>query len=434
MKRIFINALLIPMTDGSEWFRGALGVDGKKIDYIGPVPTNDQLMAYDEVLDLADSHVILPGLINTHSHAPMSLLRGYADDLPLQEWLEEKIWPMEAKFTARQIRAGTALAVVEMLKSGTTCFLDMYDHMDTVGEVVLESGIRATLCRGVIGFGNESLRQKKLKEAIQFALEWKGAGEGRIQTMLSPHAPYTCSPDLIQQFVEKAAEYQLPLHTHLSETAREVQQNIDEYGLRPVEHLRRLGFFDLPSLVAHAVHLNDEEIEIFSEYDVKVSHNPGSNLKLGSGIAPVPKMLEKGIRPSIGTDSAASNNNLDMLEEIQLTALIHKGMNQDPEAVQAQTALRMGTQYGAESLFRDQEIGTLEKGKQADFIIMDLSKAHMQPMHSPISHIVYSASKADIKDVYIDGKQIVKDGSCLTLDEEKICAEAKEAFSAINNK
>lgn len=429
-----MNALLVPMTEGTDWFQGALGIDGNQIEYIGPVPSEDQLATYDEVLDLSHRHAILPGFINTHGHASMSLLRGFADDLPLQEWLEEKIWPMEAKFTPRQIRAGTALAVVEMLKSGTTCFVDMYDHMDTVAEVVVESGIRATLCRGVIGLGSESSRQKKLQEAIQFALNWKGAGEGRIQTMLSPHSPYTCSPGFIQQFIDKAAEYQLPLHTHLSETAREVQQNVDEYGLRPVEHLRRLGFFDLPSLVAHAVHVNDEEIEIFAEYGVKVSHNPGSNLKLGSGIAPIPKMLKRGIRPSIGTDSAASNNNLDMLEEIQLTALIHKGVNQDPEAVQAKTALRMGTQYGAESIFRDQEIGTLEVGKRADMIIMDLSGAHMKPMHSLISHIVYSASKSDIKDVYIDGQQVVKDGNCLTLDEEKICAEAEEAFSAIHRK
>lgn len=413
------------------FFQGALGINGKTIDYVGPVPNEEVMDTYDEVIDLKYKQAILPGFINTHGHAAMSLLRGYADDLPLQEWLEEKMWPMEGRFTDHQVRAGTMLSVIEMLKSGTTCFLDMYDHMDVVGEVVLDAGIRASLCRGVIGFGPEEIRKQKLKEAVQFAVDWKDAGEGRVSTMLAPHSSYTCSPEYIHRFIEKAIEYQLPLHTHMSETFREVEQNVEEYGDRPVEHLQKLGFFDQPSLVAHAVHVNDEEIEILAEQDVKISHNPGSNLKLGSGIAPIGRMIEKGIRPSLGTDSSASNNNLDMLEEIRLAALVHKGVHEDPEIITATTALEMGTIYGAEALFWDEKIGTLEVGKKADFITMDITGAHMQPMHHLISHIVYSASTADISDVYIDGKQVVKKRECLTLDEEKICYEATRAFAAL---
>ncbi|MFC4546703.1 amidohydrolase [Paenactinomyces guangxiensis] len=416
--------------EDSPVFQGAMGIEGDRITYMGPVPPAEQLETYDEVIDF-NGKAILPGFINTHCHAAMSLLRGYADDLPLKKWLEEEMWPLEARFTQRQVHAGTSLSVLEMIKSGTTCFLDMYDHMDTVGEVVTEAGIRACLCRGVIGFGSDELREHKFKEAVQFATEWHGQANGRITTMLSPHAPYTCSPEYIRQFVEKAAELNLPLHTHMSETAAEVQQNVDDYGVRPVEHLRRLGFFDLPSLVAHAVHLTDEEIDILFEYDVKIAHNPGSNLKLGSGVAPIPKMIQKGIRPSLATDGAASNNNLDLLEEIHLAALIHKGVNEDPEAVPAQTALRMGTIYGAESLFLEGQIGTLETGKKADFITIDLTGPHMQPLHDVISHIVYSASRSDVIDVYIDGKPIMRNRECLTLDEEKIRYEAIQAFQAI---
>jgi 5-methylthioadenosine/S-adenosylhomocysteine deaminase len=231
--------------------------------------------------------------------------------------------------------------------------------------------------------------------------------------------------------VEKAAELNLPVHTHMSETEREVEQNVRDYGVRPVEHLRRLGFFDLPALVAHAVHLTDEEIDILAEHQVKVAHNPGSNLKLGSGIAPIPKMLKKGIRPGLATDGAASNNNLDMLEEIQLAALIHKGVNRDPEAVPAVTALKMGTVYGAESLFLDHEIGTLEPGKKADLITIDLTGPHMQPLHDVISHIVYSASREDIRDMYVNGKPIMRNREVLTMDTEKIYYEARRAFEEI---
>lgn len=419
------------MVEGQEPIRnGALGIEDDKICYIGPVPSLEELDRYDQVIRW-EGKVILPGFINAHGHAAMTLLRGYADDLPLQRWLEEEIWPLEAKMTKESVRAGAGLAALEMIESGTTCFLDMYDNMDAVGEVVLASGLRARLTRGCIGFGSEELRKSKLDEAVQFAKDWNGAGDGRIRTMISPHSPYTCDPAYISQFIEKAVELDLPLHTHMSETLAEVEQNVSEYGERPVEHLRKLGFFDVPSLVAHAVHLTDEEIEIIAQYDVKVAHNLGSNLKLGSGIARIPEMLKRGIRPALATDGAASNNNLDMLEEIQLAALIHKGANLDPIAVPAKTALAMGTRYGAEALFWEEEIGTLEVGKQADFITFDITSAHFQPVHDEVSHIVYSANKGDIQDVFVAGKQLMSNREVLTLDREKIIYEATKAWEKI---
>lgn len=407
---------------------GAVAFENDKIIYIGPTP--ERMDGYDQHIS-AKGKAILPGLINTHGHAALSLLRGYADDLPLQEWLEQKLWPLEARFTAEQVKWGSRLAVLEMLKSGTTCMLDMYDHMDQVGETVTEAGIRAVLCRGVIGLCSEEERKAKLKEAADFARNWHNTAEGRITAMMSPHAPYTCSPDYIHAIVNQAAELNLPVHTHVSETQREVEQNIKDYGCRPIEHLSRVGFFSQPSLVAHAVHLTDEELDILQEHNVKVSHNPGSNLKLGSGVARVPEMLDRGITVSLGTDSAASNNNLDMFEEMRLAALIHKGANQDPLAVSAASALQMATISGAKSVFLSEITGSLEIGKKADFITIDLQKIHLQPPHNVLSHLVYAASGHDVCDVYVDGKQIVKNSVCLTLDEEQIIFEANRVIKQL---
>ncbi|MCH5585508.1 amidohydrolase [Shimazuella sp. AN120528] len=427
MRTAYTNAIILTMETDFSPFLGTLVIENNMILGVYEGESFPMDMAVDHTVDMSNK-VILPGFINTHGHTAMSLLRGYADDLPLQEWLEEKMWPLEAKYKREQVTAGTALSIAEMIRSGTTCFLDMYDHMDAVAELVEKTGIRASLCRGCIGFGDDALRKNKLIEATNFAKNWNGAAEGRISTMMSPHSPYTCTPDYIARFIEKALEIGVPIHTHMSETAREVAQNVEEYGKRPVEHLDSLGFFDLPSLVAHAVHLTEGEIDLLASKNVKVSHNPGSNLKLGSGIAPITKMIDAGIRPSLGTDSSASNNNLDLLEEIQLAALIHKGVNQNPLAVPAKTALLMGTAYGAEALFLDEITGTLSKGKKADFITIDITGTHMQPAHDIVSHIVYASSRSDIVDVFVDGKALMRNRELTTIDEEKVSAEANQSF------
>ncbi|WIV17919.1 MULTISPECIES: amidohydrolase [Paenibacillus] len=412
-----------------EWriVKGYMLVENDKIVYIG-----EKLPEGEEETTVFDGKNLLfiPGLINTHGHAAMSLLRGYGDDLALQIWLQEKMWPMEEKFTADDVYWGASLSILEMIKGGTTAFLDMYDQMDQVAKVVEESGIRASLMRGVIGFGSDELRAAKLAEATSFAKEWNGQANGRITTMLSPHAPYTCGPEFIEKFVQAAHDLDLPLHTHMSETKAEVEQNVKDYGLRPVAHLEKLGFFSRPSLVAHAVHLTDEEIEILAKYNVAVAHNPGSNLKLASGVARVPDLLKAGVVVSLATDGPASNNNLDMFEEMRLAALIHKGVSGDPTAVPATEALRMGTEYGAKSIYVE-DTGTLAAGKKADFIAIDLDQAHFLPYSDLISHVVYSASAKDVKHVWVDGKQLLKDGEALTLDEERIKREAESAFKGL---
>ncbi len=421
MKQLFSGATIVTGT-GKTIENGWLIIENGKIHYVGSPYSMDEKELFGEVHDMRGK-IILPGLINTHTHAAMSLLRGYADDLPLQQWLEKKMWPKEAQFTNREVYWGSALSILEMIKSGTTCFADMYDHMDQVARVVEESGIRASLARGVIGYGDPNEVKGKIKEMEQFARDFHGAAGGRITTMVSPHAIYTCPLSVIEQIIGISGELSLPIHTHLSETKKEVQDCWAEYGKSPVMLLSELGFFERPTLAAHVVHVSEEDLDILAEYQVSVSHNPGSNLKLASGIAPVPEMFKRGITVSLGTDSAASNNNLDLFEEMRLASLIHKGNTLDPLAVPADMALAMATRDGAKSLGLEQHIGTLEEGKEADFIVMTISEPHMHPLFDPVSHLVYSARAEDVSDVYVQGKPLMKERQILTLDEERILYE-----------
>ncbi|MCE3201887.1 amidohydrolase [Paenibacillus sonchi] len=426
-KTVIVNGRFLVPGTAQPVLSGYMTIEKDLITYIGEVKP-----VIEEGTQTIDGSRLLfmPGLVNTHGHTAMSLLRGYGDDMVLQNWLQEKMWPMEEKFTGDDVYWGTALSVLEMLKGGTTTFLDMYDHMDRVAEVSEQSGIRAVLMRGVIGLCPEDVQNHKLAEAVAFARNWHGKADGRITTMISPHAPYTCPPEFFMKFVQAAHDLDLPMHTHMSETRREVEQNAADYGLRPVAHLEKLGMFTRPSLVAHGVHLNDEEIEILARYHVGVSHNPGSNLKLASGVARVPELLRAGVTVSLGTDGAASNNNLDMFEEMRLAALIHKGVSGDPTAVPAPEALLMATEYGAQSIFLE-GVGRLAPGMKADFIALDIDQPHFLPHTDLLSHAVYSASAKDVAHVWVDGKQVVKHGQCLTLDEEQIRRKAQETFEGL---
>ncbi|KWX74721.1 N-ethylammeline chlorohydrolase [Paenibacillus riograndensis] len=426
-KTVIVNGRFLLPGTAQPVLSGYMAIEKDLITYIGEVKP-----VIEEGTQTIDGSRLLfmPGLVNTHGHTAMSLLRGYGDDMVLQNWLQEKMWPMEEKFTGDDVYWGTALSVLEMLKGGTTTFLDMYDHMDRVAEVTEQSGIRAVLMRGVIGLCPEDVQNHKLAEAVAFARNWHGKADGRITTMISPHAPYTCPPEFFVKFVQAAHDLDLPMHTHMSETRREVEQNAADYGLRPVAHLEKLGMFTRPSLVAHGVHLNDEEIEILARYNVGVSHNPGSNLKLASGVARVPELLRAGVTVSLGTDGAASNNNLDMFEEMRLAALIHKGVSGDPTAVPAPEALLMATEYGAQSIFLE-GVGRLAPGMKADFIALDIDQPHFLPHTDLLSHAVYSASAKDVAHVWVDGKQVVKHGQCLTLDEEQIRRKAQETFEGL---
>ncbi len=365
--------------------------------------------------------VLIPGLINLHNHAAMTLFRSYADDLPLMEWLQNKILPAEAKLTAEDVFWGTSLALLEMLRGGTTTFVDMYYYMDEVARACVDSGIRAVLSEGIIGV-NSKIGHKTLDTAKNFVKNWQGESEGRITAMLGPHAPYTCPPEFMKVVLKETEDLDAAFHIHLAESRSEVQESLERYHKTPVGLMLDLGLLDRSVLAAHCVHLTDEDIEILAVKEVGISHNPGSNLKLGSGIAPLPKLLEKGARVGLGTDGAASNNNLDMFEEILLCSLIQKGVHEKPTLITAAQALELATRGGGRALHME-ELGVLREGAKADLTLLDFHRPHLQPHNNPEANIVYSASASDVDTVIVDGRLVVEGGEVLTLDAERIYYE-----------
>jgi 5-methylthioadenosine/S-adenosylhomocysteine deaminase len=431
MSRILIKgATIVPMTGPDQIIlNGELAIEGDVIKAVGPAGTVDASWSADKVID-GQGKLVIPGFINCHTHAAMTLLRSYADDLPLMDWLKNKIWPVEDNLIAEDIYWGTMLSVAEMIKSGTTTFLDMYFHMDQVGKVAEETGIRAVLSRGMIGFGEKA--KTSIQEARDLKDLWHNQADGRITVMLGPHAPYTCPPDFLKEVKVLAQQLGLGIHIHLAETLGEVEDIRKEYGKRPIELMNELGLFDGTHVVAaHCVHLTDGEIAILAEKGVGVAHNPESNMKLASGIAPVPKMLEQGVKVGLGTDGASSNNNLDMLQEMRSAALIHKVNAMDATVVPAYQALEMATLGGARVLGLDNEIGSLKPGFKADLLILDLEKPHLYPHHDVVANLVYSAQAADIDTVIINGKIVMENRQLLTMNEKEVLRKVQEHTNAL---
>ncbi len=418
---LFKGAIVIPVADDlPDSFSGDILIQGDRIIDLAVHPQQINEQRAGQVIK-ANNLLVLPGLINAHGHAAMTLFRSYADDLPLKQWLEKEIWPIEEHLTAADVYWGTMLALTEMIRGGTTTFTDMYFFMDRVAEAAAESGIRAVLSRGMIGLSDGA--DRALQESEVFIKNWHGAAEGRISVLLGPHAPYTCPPPFLKQVTDLAARTGRPLQIHLSETKGEVEESVREHGLTPPKLLYNIGFLDLPVLAAHCVHVSDEDIELLAEKKVTVAHNPGSNLKLGSGIAPLAKMLARGIRVGIGTDGASSNNNLDMIEEMRLASLLAKGTAMDPTLVNAAQTIRLATSTGAKALFLE-DTGSIKVGYKADLIGLRYDRAHLTPMHDPLAQIAYAASAADVDMVMVDGKVLLERGELKTLDEEKIRFEA----------
>ena len=377
----------------------------------------------EKVID-GTNKVLMPGFVNAHTHAAMTLFRGYADDLPLMEWLSNKIWPLEDKLSPEHIYWGTKLSILEMIKSGTTCFLDMYFEMDQVAQAVKEMGIRACLSRGMIGVAPNG--EKALEETREFIQKWNNTSEGRITAVLGPHAPYTCPPDYLKKVIAIAKELKVGIHIHLAETKTEVEDLLKQYGKTPTVLMDEVGLFEHKVIAAHCVHLTDEEIQILANKGVCVAHNPESNMKLASGIAPVPQMLKAGVTVALGTDGAASNNNLDMLDEIKAAAMIHKATTFDPTVVPAYEALKMATINGAKALGLDEEIGSVAVGKKADLILFNFRAPHLTPKHDIIAHLVYAAKSSDIETVLVDGKILMENHRLLEINEEEILDKSQE--------
>ena len=405
-------------------------IEDDKIAFVGRVVNGNVLADHVKNIKIIDGKgkLAIPGLVNAHTHASMTLLRSFADDKKLMDWLQEDIWPIEAKMTREDIYIGAALAAIEMIRSGTTAFADMYGPcMDEVAKVVDESGLRGVLSRGLIGVADGD---KKLQENIELFKEFHNASDGRITVMFGPHAIYTCPPEYLIKVANAASELGAEIHIHMNETLDEINNCIKDYGKRPFEVINETGLFDLGTLAAHCVHLSNEEIEIIKEKNIRVAHNPGSNMKLASGIAPVPKLLKEGVVVALGTDGASSNNNLDMLEEVKLAALLHKVDTLNPLAIPAAEALKLATENGAKAVGLE-NTGRIEKGYKADIVLYDMKSVEWQPRYNPISLLVYSANSSSVDTVIVDGKVLMEHSELKTLDEEKIIFNFNQRFGSL---
>ena len=385
----------------------------------------------EKIID-AEGKILLPGLVNTHTHLSMTLFRGLADDLSLDSWLNDHIWPIEANLNSDYCYIGALLGAVELIKSGTTTFSDMYFYMEDVARAVEESGIRAALSYGMIDFGDEQKRASEIESNMELYKSCNNMADGRIKVFLGPHSPYTASEELLIQVRQIADEYKIPIHIHVSETQKEIKDSLDEKGLRPFEYLDKIGFLGPDVIAAHCVWLSDEEIEIIKKHDVKISHNPCSNMKLASGIAPISKLIENDICVSIGTDGASSNNNLDLIEELKTASLLQKVSTMDPKVLNSNQAIEMATIKGAEALGLDSQIGSIEVGKKADIILIDTNSANMTPDSTLISsNIVYSSNGSNVDTTICNGKILMENKKLTTLDEDEIYAKARQAIKEL---
>ncbi len=397
---------------------GAVAVAGDRIVAVGPAE-NFSRSGAARVLD-ARGGIIMPGLVNTHTHAAMTLFRGLADDLPLMTWLGDHIFPAEAKLTDETVYWGSLLACAEMIRSGTTCFCDMYLFEDAVARAAADAGIRAVVGEVLFDFPSPNYGALENGFAYTQSLISKWAGHPLITIAVEPHSPYLCAPDLFKKAAALAKRHHIPLVTHLSETRNEVDQIKEKYGKTPVQHLAELGVLSDSLVAAHCVVLTDEDMDLLKSFDVKVSHNPESNMKLASGISPVPALLERGVCLGLGTDGCASNNDLDLFSEMDTAAKLHKVNTLDPTAADAPTVLGMATGAGARVLGMKDTIGSLCPGKMADLIVVDTKKPHLTPMYVPESHLVYAARGDDVSTTVIGGRVVMEEGRLCTIDLDRV--------------
>ncbi len=402
---------------------GAVAIKGDKI--LGSGSWTEMKAKFPEAQVIKrPSGLVAPGLINCHTHAPMVLLRGMADDLPLKEWLEKHIFPAEAKLTGEIVKTATLLACAEMIRSGTTTFVDMYFFERQMAEVVDEVGIRAYLGEGIFDFPSPAFENAKMvmEETSELVKHYKD--HPRINFTVDPHTPYTCSSNVLVDSVKFARSIGLPIVIHLSETKWEFDKTVFRHSKTPVQYLEELGLLGPDLIAVHCVWLQDKDIELLAQREVNVVHCPESNLKLASGISPVAELLEAGVNVALGTDGAASNNNLDMLGEMDFAAKIPKGTLLDPTVANAEQILHMATIAGAQALGA-KDLGRLETGYQADLIVIDLDKPHLRPCYNPVSQIVYAATGCDVSDVMVAGKFIMENRELLTIDEEQLLYQIK---------
>jgi 5-methylthioadenosine/S-adenosylhomocysteine deaminase len=429
---LLVNAIVLPMDEAANRYEpGAVAVRGDQIVAVGLEVDIRQAFTATNVVDCGGK-VLMPGLVNAHTHVPMTLLRGLADDLRLDVWLMGYMMPVEREFVSPDfVRLGTGLACAEMIRSGITSFADMYYFEEDVAKATAEAGMRALCSQTVLKFPTPDAvsYEESLAAARDFIQRWKG--HPLIVPSVAPHAPYTCTAEILHATAALAVEFDVPLHTHLSETALEVDNMRREQGMPVIPYVKKQNLLDAKVLAAHCVHIDEGEMRTLMHAGAGVSHNPSSNLKLASGVAPVKRMLEVGLNVGIGTDGPASNNDLDMFEEIRLAAFLAKGFSGDPTALPAHTILEMATRLGAKAMHIGDLTGTLEPGKRADLILIDLSPIHNSPRfkhdeNALYAQIVYAAKSTDVTDVMVNGRWLMRGRKLLTVDEEELTQASQE--------
>ncbi len=389
-------------------------IEGDKIAAIGDVPEG---FTEDKVIDGKDK-LVIPGLINCHTHSYMSFMRNVADDLSFMDWLFGTIDPIEQQMTDEDTYWGANLAIIEMMKSGTTCFNDMQMNIHQTTRAVKESGMRAVICRGLVGSGNDEAGQMRLRQAYE---ERDAARDcDRLTFRLGPHAPYTCDDAFLKIVAQEAKKENMGIHVHLSESVSEIEQIQEKYGCTPIALAEKCGIFDVPAIAAHCVQVTEEDMDILVRKNVSVVTNPASNMKLGNGFAPIGRMLEKGINVCLGTDGAASNNCLNMFHELSLLTLIHKGTGKTPQCVSAKEGFRIATINGARALGLEKEIGSIEVGKKADLAILDLNTPSLTPRNNLIAGLSYSANGSEVDTVIINGQITMENRRILTMNEQLV--------------
>ena len=421
---IVIENALVVLPDGAEDVirETSLYIEGDKITGIGSAPTG---FTRDKVIDGTDK-LVIPGLINCHTHSYMSFMRNVADDLSFMDWLFGKIDPIEQKMTDEDTYWGANLAIIEMMKSGTTCLNDMQMNSHQTTRAVKESGMRAVICRGLVGSGNDEAGQMRLRQAYE---ERDAAADcDRLTFKLGPHAPYTCDEAFLKIVAEEAKRENMGIHIHLSESESEISQIQEKYGCTPIALAERSGIFDVPTIAAHCVQVTDDDIDILKRKNVSVVTNPASNMKLGNGFAPIAKMLEKGVNVCLGTDGAASNNCLNMFHELSLLTLIHKGTGKTPQCVSAKEGFRIATINGAKALGLEKEIGSIEVGKKADLAILDLNTPSLTPRNNLLAGLSYSANGSEVDTVIINGQVTMENRRILTMDEKMVYKKVQETI------
>lgn len=423
---VLINRALIVSQDRKRRiFEGSIYIEDRFIEEV----TKESISVEADFKIDGRKKVVLPGLINTHTHIPMTLFRGYGDDMQLEDWLRKRIWPAEARLDRDAVKAGTDLGLLEMILSGTTCYADMYFFEDVIAERTRKAGLRGFLGFSFLDFGTPEFKKEELfKRGEEFVKRW--IRDDLITPTLAPHSSYTCSPDTLKACSELSRKYNLLIQTHCSETQREIHDVRSRYGVRPVEQFERAGILSDRTLLAHCGWITKEEVRKIASAGAGVSHCPVSNMKLATGgYMPLPELLNEGANVSLGTDGAASNNSLDMFESMKFAALIHKHHRWDPCVATAQEILDIATIGGAKALHIDDKVGSIERGKLADLIVVDFKKPHLTPLHDAVSHLVYATKSSDVYATIVNGKVLMLDRKVFTLREEEILERVqKEAL------